>query len=784
MHWLKNCARLSYKRVWSNPFVATEKGAGLEKHILFGLVAVCLPLVATPAARCADVADTALGSPNHRPTPEQPTGWRGDWTGRYPAATPPLEWSRRVKGATSELAYQANSPTGDSAAGAAPLENFTIKDWLVAGPFDAADAKKALDEDYLGGETTVRPSEGGKAGTKTWKFVHVAMDNQTTHIHNGGMCRNLNVDFVYAFGKITRDEKFDFKVEGDFANKAAYAHTYIHSPHGGKVNLTELNWGGAAKAWLNGQPLKVVTEQNTNVWDKKEIEVELQKGWNRLLVKVTSGDNAMLPSADGGTSHWRMVAYLTPAGPIEYETKNVAWMTRMTGRSMSQPIIVGDKIFLGSGVSDLICINRTDGKVLWLRSNTPWDSLELAEKEDPEIKEKIAPLVAQLEEQNQQIVAAINARVSPQGMSSEEQAAYDKQLKTKADVEAKLHNAFRSIDRRRFPPMSGNEVSSSNGAPCSDGRYVYWACGGGMKGIGASVVCCYDLDGKRIWSHHEAFGASEHGLHTSPVLVDGKLIYAANRSLVAFDAATGKVLWNQKTDEYCGESPQVVRIGHEAAILSKHSGRMVTLRRASDGDKLAEFDCSLFGEETPVVEHGVVFIPDRHKGWSSDNVAFTALRLPTTDNGKITELFQLNWARDHVPLRGISFWVASPLYVDGLVYVEDMSGGLMAVDAQAGRSVYRRWLDWYARYDRFLYGAVASPTLGGKNIYLVDDAGYTIILKPGPVYKELGRNVIENISPSSISGNPNKQEAFYTSPVFVGNTIYLRGEEYLYAIGK
>ncbi len=750
------------------------------------IIVLCFAFGAAGAALSAE----PLGSPSFAPTPEHPIGWRGDWTGRYPGATPPLEWSRRAKGVTSGLAYQANKPMGDADPGASRLENFTIKDWLVAGPFEAAEAESNIQHDFLGGETTVTPSDGDRAGSTAWKLVHVAMDNQTTHIHNGGMCRNLNVDFVYAFGKFSRNEKFDFKVEGDLANKVAYAHTYIHSSSGGKVNLTDLNWGAAAKAWLNGRPLPVVTEQNSNVWNKKEIEVELQKGWNRLLIKVASGEKAMESSADGATSHWRAVAYLTPAGPIAYETKNIAWMTRLTGRSMSQPLPIGDKIYLGSGVSDLICISRKNGNVLWIRSNTPWDALTPEEKAEPEFKEKIGPLVAELEQANEQTVVAINAQVSPTGMSSGQQELLDKRLKAKNDLEAKIHNEFRSIDRRRFPPMYGNEVASSNGAPCSDGSRVYWACGGGMKGVGASVVCCYDLAGKLVWSHHEAFGASEHGLHTSPVLVDGKLIYAANRSLVAFDAATGKVLWNQKTDEYCGESPQVVRIGNEPMILSKHSGRMVTLNRASDGSNFAVFDCNLFGEETPIVENGVVYIPDRMKGWGNDNVAFTALQLPSaaTDNApnkqaQIKQLFELNWARDHVPLRGISFWVASPLYVDGLVYVEDMSGGLMAVDVKAQKSAYRRWLDWYARYDRYLYGAVASPTLGGKNIYLVDNSGYTIILKPGPTYQELGRNVIENISPSSNSGNPNKEEAFYTSPVFVGDTIYLRGEEYLYAIG-
>jgi outer membrane protein assembly factor BamB len=753
-----------------------------RSRVLIATISLALLALAMPAGHAADHPranpDALLGAADFLPTPQHPVGWRGDWSGRYPGATPPLQWERRVKAITSEIRCQAKKPSGEPGKDSVELDYFSIKDWLVAGPFTASDAKQGIEQDYLGAETMVQPNEGDKAGAVSWKTIHACMDTQTTHIHNGGMCGNLNVDFIYAFGTFSRDDKLNFKVDGDFANKVAYAHTYLYSPSGGTVNLTDLNWGAEAKAWLNGKALPVVVETNQNVWNKKEIEVTLARGWNRLLIKVASGDSAAKSGPDI-ISRWRSVAYLTPGLPVSYETKNVAWMTRVTGRSMSQPIVVGDRIFIGSAISDLMCFDKTTGKVLWLRSNTPWDAVSAAER--AQFKDAVEPLVNDLERMNEQTVTAINAMVSREGMTSVQQEAMDKLLKDKGDQEAKVHKAFEHIDRKRFPPMYGNEVSSSNGTPCSDGSRVYWACGGGMKSVGASIICCFDLAGKRLWSYHEAFGASEHGLHTSPLLVDGKLVYAACHCLIAFDAPTGKLAWRQECDEFCGSSPEVVSIGAEHAIIYKQHA---TLCRASDGVKFASFDCSGFGEETPVVEKGVIFIPDRFKGWSDNNVAFTALQLPSTtaEKSQLKPLFELNWLKDHVPLRGISYWVASPLYLDGLVYAMDMSGGLMVVDAAGQKSAYRRWLDWYCRYDRYLYGAVASPTLGGKSIYLFDNSGSSIILKPGPVYQELGRNIIENISPSSHSGNPCKQEAFYSSPVFSGDAIYLRGEEYLYAI--
>jgi hypothetical protein len=370
-------------------------------------------------------------------------------------------------------------------------------------------------------------------------------------------------------------------------------------------------------------------------------------------------------------------------------------------------------------------------------------------------------------------------------MTSTEQAELDKLLRDKRTLERKIHSALAAIDRKRFPPMPDNEVAASNPTPVSDGERVYWACGGGMKGPGASVVACYDFDGRRIWSYHEAFGAAEHGLHTSPVLVDGKLIYGAHKWLVAFDAATGAIAWRQHLPsyhEFCGSSPQVVRLGGENAILTPHT----FLYRASDGALLAGNALQTFGDLTPIAENGVLYYPNKFKRWSDDNVAFVALQLPTNavEKSTLKPLWELKWEDTHVPLRGVSYFVASPLYANGIVYAIDMSGGLIALDPATQKTVFRRWLDWYNRYDRFLYGVAASPTLGGRNVFFVDDAGYTIILKPGPVYAEAGRNILENVHLSSESGNPCKQEAFYTAPIFDGRRMYLKGEEYLYCIGE
>lgn len=66
---------------------------------------LCLTALLSLSAACATAwaADAPLGSPDFRPTPQRPFGWRGDGSGRFPAATPVTEWSatKNVRWATT-----------------------------------------------------------------------------------------------------------------------------------------------------------------------------------------------------------------------------------------------------------------------------------------------------------------------------------------------------------------------------------------------------------------------------------------------------------------------------------------------------------------------------------------------------------------------------------------------------------------------------------------------------------------------------------------------------------
>ena len=74
-------------------------------------------------------------------------------------------------------------------------------------------------------------------------------------------------------------------------------------------------------------------------------------------------------------------------------------------------------------------------------------------------------------------------------------------------------------------------------------------------------------------------------------------------------------------------------------------------------------------------------------------------------------------------------------------------------------------------------GTSTSPTLAGKNIYLMDNQGTTLVIAPGKEYKEHVRNSIEE------SRDGKEQVQNVSTPVFDGTKKY-RTPGYLYCIGK
>ena len=108
-----------------------------------------------------------------------------------------------------------------------------------------------------------------------------------------------------------------------------------------------------------------------------------------------------------------------------------------------------------------------------------------------------------------------------------------------------------------------------------------------------------------------------------------------------------------------------------------------------------------------------------------------------------------------------------------------MGAGLLVHEAATGALVYRKVLPMKPRTHYWDWaGTSTSPTLAGKNIYLMDNQGTTLVIIPGREYKELASNLIEE----SKDGKDQVQNV--STPIFEGTRMYYRTPGYLYCVGE
>ncbi len=448
-----------------------------------------------------------------------------------------------------------------------------------------------------------------------------------------------------------------------------------------------------------------------------------------------------------------------------YATKNFVWSAPLPNAGVSSPVIVGDKIFLTTEVFDLVCLDKTSGKVLWIRSCPEFEGLDADElKATPAYAEKLAPLLPQLAQANADAVEALNGKAGGDALGK------------KRGIEKKIQDEQLAIDKKKFDRYWGQGVFGFAGqTPCTDGKHVcvFFTTG---------VAACFDLDGNRKWIHRGSGGGSEHGNFASPILCANRFAVWANE-MRGYDVETGKQLWATpaKANNSYGSMFRM-QVGNDQ-VVAFQSGYFT---RVSDGKPI--FGDNVFGDsiETPIVENGILFATMGYPKANATNGGFKAFKIPASETGKLTPAysFKENWAENEIPVIKDKApfersFCASPLFVDGLIYRMTEAGGLVVNDASNGEVVYRKVLPMKAKTQYWNWaGASTSPTLAGKNIYLMDNQGVSVVIEPGKVYKELARNVIEEMP------DEKNQAQFLSTPIFEGPRMYFRTPGFLYCIGE
>ena len=671
-------------------------------------------------------------------------GWRGNGTGLWQEGNPPLVWNRLPLGAMERLRSQPNRPAAKDAGDAPGVEKGQIREWLVLGPFPVANAEENFDHDALGGESTVQPTLGEKLAEREGQLAKVAPEDPNVLGEAGIPWLNLVPQLGFA------------------EHQLAYAHAYLHSPRGGPVRIVaDHSWG--LKAWVNGKEVfrnaqrqvalggyAALSRFELEHWTtaSSRFDCTLEPGWNRLLLKL---------STPGPNGHKEMVCSLRlmDAPGVKYDSQNIAWMTELPGRSTSTPIVVGERIYLTAEPDELVCLDKHTGKILWSAFTNFYEALKPEERTaKPEYAEKVAPLVAKLKAERDAI----------------------ERVRLRAQIDAVLME----LDRPRFKPPRDGHFDSHFGivgytmpTPISDGKRVYvW------NGMG--VAAAFDLDGNRQWITTVRSGELTYA--SSPALADGVLAVFLNQ-LFGLDAKTGELLWEQPKVNKNVAALLSAKLGGQEVIVTQE-GEII---RPRDGHSLYRPRGIVKNDTgwTPGVVLGDIFYSPKYGVKQLNILDFTGV------SGEI-------WSPKHVasietPVElnykpGTKSWLdrstaAGPLVVGKHAYMVDMYAKLCVYDLEAKKVVHHETLDLHGFTHYNALAVAASPVLIGGRLVILDNQGTALVLTLGPEPKVIHKNVIATQLDRRIP-LPGQETLAYAPPIVSGDRIYMRGERYLYCIGK
>lgn len=311
----------------------------------------------------------------------------------------------------------------------------------------------------------------------------------------------------------------------------------------------------------------------------------------------------------------------------------------------------------------------------------------------------------------------------------------------------------------RYKGTEGSDASAS----CScDGKHVWAFCGNGN-------LACYDLNGNLIWNRDlQEYGKFriQFGCHWTPVLYKDKLylqvMHRNAQFLVALDALTGSEIWKVSRSGYSkGESPDVyasafIWEGVGGPLLVAHGNDYCTGHKLDDGAevwRVAGLNPTNNGAwrfvSCPLVTPDLIVVPSCKNG---PTVAFNPVGAKgSIDPENKAELWRFKATPD----------VVSPILVGDVVYFSN-DGPFTAVDAKTGTQLYREQLSKGQHRSHLV-------AVDGK-ILVTSSTGAVDVVEAGREFKKLATNTLP--------------DTIYASPAISNGRIYIRGWDYLWAIGK
>ena len=407
--------------------------------------------------------------------------------------------------------------------------------------------------------------------------------------------------------------------------------------------------------------------------------------------------------------------------PIEWsEQQNVRFKVELEGKGHASPVVWGKRVYVMSAVETERQARQTPRDA----EAAVWLAVQQSPPAQPrrERPERVAPTKV-----HQFVVSAFDRETGKR--------------------------AWRTVVREEVPHESLHTTASqASASPVTDGKHL-WAF------FGSRGLYCLDMDGAVIWEAD--FGTqstrNEFGEGSSPVVHGGLVVinwdHEGDSFIVAVDQATGEQRWRVARDEPTSWStPLVVQDGERELVVVSATNKVRAYELKSGEEVWSLSGLGLNAIPTPISDGEILWVMSGYREAHGMAIRYAGA------TGDLTGTDRVIWEAD----RGLSY-VPSPVLLDGRIYFyQRFTGILTCRELASGVACYEQ------QRIEGLDNIYASPVAAAGRVYTVSRDGAAVVFRAGETFEILATNRLD--------------DSFNATPAIVGDTIFLRGDRYLYRL--
>jgi outer membrane protein assembly factor BamB len=288
--------------------------------------------------------------------------------------------------------------------------------------------------------------------------------------------------------------------------------------------------------------------------------------------------------------------------------------------------------------------------------------------------------------------------------------------------------------------------------------------------FGSYGTACLEADtGKLLWERKDLKCRHYRGPSSSPILFENLLILTFDgvdlQYLIALDKMSGETVWKTERSVAWNDENVPGQMARDGDLRKAHSTPLIVkvndaLQMLSSGAKAAYAYDPRTGKELwrvrydawsaaamPLYDQGLAFFVTGFGGHTE------LLAVRVDGQGDVTDT-HLAWKTDKLVPK-----TASPILVDGLLYMVSDDGMITCLQEKTGEQVWRQ---------RIGGNYAGSPIYADGRIYFCNQQGKTTVIKPGHNYEALATNTLDT--------------GLMASPAVSGKALYLRTKTHIYRI--